>query len=378
MTEQEAYSRWEHYFMRSGSDCSVFWMNYLTGRNRKVLFILGLGFDPRMCLGLQMILTADPNCVKECLLIRYNEGSNSPSLDYQGRVDANVADIQNLLNGKGIIREADVPMMSTNGRRVGSRQASNAIEEDIISKFDDIVVDISSMPRGLYFPIISKLLLLLDTLTGNGVSSTTANLHVLVAEEVSIDEKIQEKGIDDQADYMFGFSSDLVRESTANAPKIWIPVLGEGKNEQLIRIYDHVRPDEICPVFPSPSVNPRRADNLVQEYRKLLFDRLQVEPSNFIYASEWNPFEVYRQIRMTIERYNSALEALGKCKVVVSVLSNKLLSVGALLAAYEAKQNNYMIGISHVETHGYQIHGDIVSCNPKLYSLWIAGECYYA
>jgi hypothetical protein len=325
-----------------------------------------------------MILAADPNCVKECLLIRYNEGSNSPSLDYQRRVDENVTDIQNLLNGKGFIREAKVQMMSTNGRRIGSRQASNTIEEDVIRKFDDIVVDISSMPRALYFPIISKLLLLLDTLTGNGASSATANLHVLVAEEVSIDEKIQEKGIDDQAEYMFGFSSDLVRESTANAPKIWIPVLGEGKNEQLIRIYDHVRPDEICPVFPSPSVNPRRADNLVQEYRKLLFDRLQVEPSNFIYASEWNPFEVYRQIRMTIKRYNSALEALGKCKVVVSVLSNKLLSVGALLAAYEAKQNKYMIGISHVETHGYQIHGDIVSCDPKLYSLWIAGECYNA
>lgn len=153
---------------------------------------------------------------------------------------------------------------------------------------------------------------------------------------------------------------------------------GEGKNEQLIRLYDHVRPDEVCPVFPSPSVNPRRADNLVRQYRELLFDRLRVEPLNFIYASEWNPFEVYRQVCRTIERYNSALDALGKCKVVVSALSSKLFSVGALLAAYEAKRKGFMIGISHVETHGYRIHGDIESCDPELYSLWIAGECYNA
>lgn len=378
MTEQEAHSRWEHYFMRSGSDCSAFWKDYLPGSNRKVLFILGLGFDPRMCLGLRMILDADVNCVKECLLIRYNEGPNSPSLEYQSRVDANIKEIQSLLTDKGVIREVDVPMMSDDGRRIGSRRASGAIADDVTGRFDDIVVDISSMPRGIYFPIITKLLYLLDAQAGNGTSGASVNLHVLVAEQVSIDEKIQEEGIDDHAAYMHGFSSDLVQESTENAPRIWIPVFGEGKNEQLIRLYDHVRPDEICPVFLSPSLNPRRADDLVREYRELLFDRLRVEPPNIIYASEWNPFEVYRQVCRTIERYNSALDALGKCKVVVSALSSKLLSVGALLAAYEAKRKGFMIGISHVETHGYRIHGDIGSCDPKLYSLWIAGECYNA
>jgi len=378
MTEQEAHSRWENYFMRSGRDCSTFWNDYLQGRDRKVLFILGLGFDPRMCLGLQMIMDADINCVKECLLIRYNEGPNSSSLEYQSRVDNNIKQLQSLLSSIGVIREVDVPMMSYDGRRIGSRRASDAIPDDVISRFDDIVIDISSMPRGIYFPIITKLLYLLDAKAWNEASEASVNLHVLVAEQVSIDEKIQEEGIDDHAAYMHGFSSDLVQESTANAPKIWIPVLGEGKNEQMIRIYDHVRPDEICPVFPSPSLNPRRADDLVREYRELLFDRLRVEPPNIIYASEWNPFEVYRQICRTIERYNSALDALGKCKVVVSALSSKLLSVGALLAAYEAKRKGFMIGISHLETHGYRIHGDIGSGDSKLYSLWIAGECYNA
>lgn len=379
MTEQDAHSRWEHYFMRSGSECSAFWEEYLSKHNRKVLFILGLGFDPRMCFGLRMLLDADPDCVKECLLVKYDEGPNSPSHEYQERVDSNISEIQSLMTDKGGVREADVPMLSEDGRRKGSRCASDAIDGNVTSMFDDIVVDISSMPRGIYFPIIAKLLHLLDADPGKGASGISVNLHVLVAEQVSIDEKIQEEGIDDHAAYMHGFSSDLVREATESVPRIWIPVLGEGKNEQLIRLYDHVRPDEICPVFPSPSMNPRRADDLVREYRELLFDRLRVEPPNIIYASEWNPFEVYRQICRTIERYNNALDALGKCKVVVSALSSKLLSVGALLAAYEAKRNGFMIGISHVETHGYRIHGDIGSCDStQLYSLWIAGECYNA
>jgi len=364
--------------MRRGDACSDFWKEYLAGQNRNVLLILGLGFDPRMCVGLRMLSEAEVSCVKECLLIKYNEGANSPSREYGHLVRNNQNTMFSLMNGKGIIREIDVPMLSNDGRRIGSRRASDAIGGDIIKRFDNIVVDISSMPRGIYFPILAKLLSLFDAQAADGTSAPSANLHVLVAEQVSVDEKIQEEGIDDHADYMHGFSSDLVRESTASVPKIWIPVLGEGKEAQLRILHDHVVPHEICPVLPSPSVNPRRADDLVAEYRELLFDRLRVEPANFIYASEWNPFEVYRQIYRTVERYNDALEALGKCKVVVSALSSKLLSVGALLAAYEAKRNNFMVGISHVETPGYRIQGQIDSCNPEMCSLWVAGECYNA
>jgi len=107
-------------------------------------------------------LDADPDCVRECLLIKYNEGINSPSLQYKDRVDANISNIQSLLAGKDLIREVDVPMMADDGRRIGSRRASDAIGGDVISRFDDIVVDISAMPRGIYFPIITKLLYLLD------------------------------------------------------------------------------------------------------------------------------------------------------------------------------------------------------------------------
>ena len=365
---------------RGNEDCTEFWKDFLSKQKRKVLFILGQGFDPRMNFGLRMLLDADPGCIKKCILITYNEGNSSPSHEYKGRVDKNIEETYSLMSGKdGSIQTVNVKMISADGqRRTASRSAGEAICNDVINGFDDIIVDISSMPRSIYFPIITKLLYLLDEKDDNGNSKRLVNFHVLVAEEVSIDGKIQEEGIDDKATYMHGFSSDLVQESIAKAPKIWIPVLGEGKIKQLQIIFDQVKPDEICPVFPSPSVIPRRSDELIREYHELLFDSLQVEPSNFIYVSEWNPFEVYRQIIRTIERYNKALVVLGKCKIVVSALTSKLLSVGTLLAAYEAKQKGFKIGISHVEAHGYRIHEEIKECKPRLYSLWIAGECYNA
>jgi hypothetical protein len=63
----------------------------------------------------------------------------------------------------------------------------------------------------------------------------------------------------------------------------------------------------------------------------MLFDDYRVEPANIIYASEYNPFEAYRQLFGAIDRYRDALRELGGCKVYVSPLSSKLLSIGALL-----------------------------------------------
>jgi hypothetical protein len=229
--------------------------------------------------------------------------------------------------------------------------------------------------------LIAKILYILDKGTADeGVKKP--NLHIVAAEDPLLDKRILDEGVDDTATYVHPFSGGLEMEATADHPKIWIPVLGERQGTQLGRIYDLVMPDEISPVFPSPSVNPRRADDLLLEHRDLLFDRLRVEPRNFIYACERNPFEVYRQIRRAVLHYRDALQPLGGCKAVLSALSTKLLSVGTLLVAYELKQEKFDIGISHVECQGYTIEGASQEAPPKaeceLFELWLWGECYEA
>jgi len=368
--------RWGTYFMKHGIDCNAFWTKHLKSKQRKILFIVGLGFDPRMCIGAERLLKLDPNSVKNILLIRYDEGKTSPSHAYQELTKLNYDKIHSFASFGCQIHEEVIEMISSDGRRIGSRKAVDVIDQYRIAEYTDVIVDISAMPRSIYFPIIAKILYLVDN--NQKETSVSVNIHVLVAEQSVVDKRISEDGIDNLATYMHGFSSALVQAATSKAPRIWLPILGEGKITQLENIHTLVHPDEICPVLPSPSLYPRRADDLIQEYRELLFDNYGVEPSNIIYASERNPFEVYRQLCSTIERYNNALQVLGGCKVVVSALSSKLLSVGALLAAYESKQKGYMIGIAHVEAHGYRIQGDIDPDTAELFTLWIAGDCYNA
>ena len=44
-------SRWQNYVLERGDGLTRFWREHLGKRERHVLFVLGLGFDPRMCLG---------------------------------------------------------------------------------------------------------------------------------------------------------------------------------------------------------------------------------------------------------------------------------------------------------------------------------------
>jgi hypothetical protein len=114
-----------------------------------------------------------------------------------------------------------------------------------------------------------------------------------------------------------------------------VPVLGEHQELYIRSIYEFLAPNEVCPVLPFPARNPRRGDDLLLELRRLIFDTIEVEPRNFMYADERNPFDLYRGLCRLSDRYTKALAPLGNVTVVTSVHGSKVLSVGALLAAYE-------------------------------------------
>lgn len=373
-------SRWENYVLESGSSLVDSWQAHLK-EERHLLFLLGRGFDPRMCLGLETLLSARGAGRRDVVLVEFDEGEASPSKTHEDLVDQNSKRLSELCDGRANIIQKPIRMWSEDGRRIGARSAAALLTNaEELAGYDDIIVDISALPRGIYFPLVAKVLHLLDEEAEAG--RPAANFHVFISEDPSLDRRIRDEGIDETASYLHPFSGGLEIEATAGQPKVWIPLLGEDQEAQLIRIYDLVQPDEICPLFPSPSLDPRRTDNLVLEYRDLLFDRLRVEAGNFLYASERNPFEVYRQIRRTVFRYREVLQPLGGSKTVVSALSSKLLSVGALLVAYELKRAGIEVGVAHVEAQGYVIAGaDQEQQAPtataaELFGLWLGGECY--
>lgn len=372
--------RWRDYFLREGSGFDAFWRQFLGERKRNLLFILGHGFDGRMCDGIEKILSMGGVGARDVALLVFHEGPASHSNSYAEQRKANGERLEKLIQGRGTIGRRIVAMYSAEGRKVGARkvveQFPSAAE---FSSYTDIVVDISALPRGLYMPLLAKLLALFD---GEEKTGERRNLHVIVSHSPATDSAIVEEGLEDSAGYLFGFAAAaLESDSTSSQPRIWIPVLGRRQKPQLEMINSWVSPDEICPLLPSPSQDPREGDALVIEYRDVLFDRLRVEPRNIIYAAESNPFEVYRQLMRSILHYQQALNPLGGCKVALSAMSSKLASIGVVLAAYELGRRNprMIVGVAHVETQGYRIEEAAgIAPTPTLFTMWLSGECYAA
>ncbi|RUL89468.1 hypothetical protein [Tautonia sociabilis] len=363
--------RWRDYVLEGGAKLPAFWAGHLADGDRSVLIVLGKGFDPRSHAGLDMILAAGGGGGRDVLGLDYEEGDGSASLAYAPRVQQNWEHIVKAVGDRGELRVHALPFWSGT-RRVGPLNAANVFTApDELTRYDDVVVDISAMPRGIYFPLLARLLFLLDEAAPGQPRRT--NLHVIVADDPLLDSRIVDEGIDETAEFLHSFEGSFSREATGQQPKVWIPLLGEGRTTHFDRIYDRVKPDEICPVLPFPSKNPRRGDDIVQEYRDLLFDQHRLDPRSLMYAAEQNPFEVYRRVRKAVFHYRETLSLIGGCKVALSALSSKLMSLGALMVAYELKPL-LDIGLAHVDCRGYRVEN--FESSPELFGLWLAGECY--
>jgi hypothetical protein len=372
--------RWRNYFLRDGGRFDEFWKPFLSERKRDVLFVLGHGFDVRMCDGVERLMALAGEGTRDVALIVFHEGPDSPSNSYAEQRKANEERLKKAVQGRGQIGHRTITMLSAEGRRIGARSITQEFQSPAeFRSYTDVVVDISALPRGLYLPLLAKFLNLFDA---EPLDGEKRNLHVIVSHSAAADGAVVEEGLDESASYLHGFAAaTLERESTSDQPKIWIPVLGRRQKVQLEKIHSLVSPDEICPLLPSPSQDPREGDALVIEYRDLLFDQLRVEPRNIIYAAESNPFEVYRQLMRSILHYERVLNPLGGCKVALSAMSSKLASIGVLLAAYELGRRDpkVTVGVAHVESHGFRVEQPIGTVpSATMFTMWLSGECYAA
>ncbi len=369
-------SRWSNYHLVRGDEVRTFWSRHLSNIHRKILMILARSFDPRTLLGPKTILQAGGRGNRDAMILTFNDGNN-PTNDQilSAKAGENFNELKRLFVDVGDLFLHEINMRAADGRRIASQQAGDVITNmSQLSPYTDIIVDVSGMPRSVFFPLIARILYLLDQDQKSDKGRTSRNLFVLVAEDPDLDAAISPNGIEELADFMAMFRGSFDREIHATLPTVWFPVLGEGRLEHLKRIKELVRPDEICPLLPSPAKDPRRADNLVRDYRKFFFDELELDPRDFIHASESNPFDVYRRLRSAVEHYQNTLNTIGGCRIAFSALSSKLMSLGVLLAAYETKTKNKHLGIAHVDSHGYNMHE--VTTNSELFGLWISGECY--
>lgn len=105
---------------------------------------------------------------------------------------------------------------------------------------------------------------------------------------------------------------------------------------------------KICPLLPFPSRNPRRADDLLSEYRSALVDEWAVDPRDVVYASERNPLDSYRTLSTLKTRFDRTMAGTYEPRMVLSPVGSKVLAAGALMAAID-----HRMAIQYLESESY-------------------------
>ena len=362
--------RWDPGYLCSGNAFEPFWtaLSDEPSVERRGLFIGGRGFDPRTFEGPSAIVRSGFP-ITACRLIRLTNPYDSPDRPRNQDAAENEAAMRALFRGSDF-NVWEIAVRNANGTLVGSSQVRGLFAvPKLLAGFTDVIVDVTALPTSVSFPLLGTLITLSDRQRGS--KSPGFNLHCIVCENADLDERIVAEG-GDAAEYIDPFRGRSGLAGESDPITIWAPVLGERQTVTLRKIFEMLRPEEVKPFLPSPSLNPRRGDELVSEYHALLFDTWDVDPRGFIYADERDPFDIYRQMSELSADYTQSLSPLGTANTVVSSHSSKLLSLGALLAAFE-----HSLGVAHVEPTGYTLEDAAVDLEAsELFEIWLTGEAY--
>jgi hypothetical protein len=387
--------RWKNYVLFNNQTIHELWNPSYCRPHRKVLYILGAGFDVRMNMGLTNLLQRCPGLDVTCLVVGSKEAVGAPATVHSADTAQNLLDLQALLPSTKLITR-NISLYATDAnyaerRYLGDKSAVNHIITSIddLQQYQDVYLDISSLSRGLYISLAGKILFLLDAVTD---SSPRTNFFILATENAVIDALIKEEGFVGHPQFLQGFS--LSFSDIKTQPLLWLPMLGEHKQTDLLVTHDELRSKkqkmEIFPVLPFPSRDPRRSDNLFGEHHQLLFDVLTIDFKDVLYVPEQNPYEVYLGLTRTIARFHHSMQLLGGCRVALSPFSSKLLSVGALLASYELNKYRQSIpalqdraidvGIITTVSESYAApaRSELLAYHQdsEVFVTWISGEPY--
>src|ERR1700723_2430930 len=356
--------RWFDYFLTNRF--ADFWAERMNEAGARVCVITGIGFDPRCRAVLDQLLAVSGPGQVAVLGLRFKTALDliEPVKVLNHYAEANLKAITD--TGCEQLGFGDVQLQDENRFSAGGPSALRFVSKYIegLAQFRSVVVDISGMPRSVFYPLISYLCSRAD-------KGAIHNLHVTVSESVELDAKIilSEFG---SADYIHTF------RLTDKKKLVWLPIIGGRERDRILKIHNQIKDDclEICPILPFPASPLRKPDEVLIENSEVLFQELAITDSNILLCDETNPFDIYRKIVALHDYYSEKLSTLvGGVATVVSPLSSKLLSLGALFAAIERK-----LPVSYVEAGLYTLEPGAMEVFQAAHispiEIWLAGEPY--
>ncbi len=317
-------------------------LNHYNKKNN-CLYIMGKGFDPRMVASLNLL--SKTNSTYDILLIDFSGGKQYATTEQKKLTEDNIKKL-NAINKN--YRTLKIPSDSV---------LSVFLKQNLMipKKCNRVVVDISSMPQSVSFNIIKQIRHNIEAERGG---YEVVKIDIITCENSSLDDAICPTDLE-SANYLVGFntfSGDL--ESDHNRVSVWFPLLGMTCGPELDRLKSLIEPDEICPILPFPSENPRRSEEIFLELGDTLFSELGVDRRNVLYVAEQNVLDIYKKLHNAIEHYNRVFKEIGEPRFYVSLGSSKLIGLGALLVHLERSESGLSetgISFAHVSNNGYRI-----------------------
>jgi hypothetical protein len=381
---------WQQYIFRRGDELLQLWDGLFQERSIRLLYMTGRGFDLRAQKVMQLFIDSGASAARgidSAKLLMIEFPGYELSDDLRKLTEENATELARMFSKVGQSETLSIGFSAGGEDDISPSNALRIGAEDILNKIDgytDIVLDVSTLPRVLYVTLITGLLerLIPDKRAADALFSRGVNLHMLVAEDPVLDALIQPQDPSNDLILIPGFAAALHTESVRDWPLVWFPILGEGRVSQFDKVMNSAIPTsaEICPILPHPSRKLRRADQLLMEYKTPLFDTRQTPTSNILYVHEAHPFEAYRQLLGVMKRYRNSMNVLGGCRLVVTPLGSKLITLGASLACYEMRPSamvDYGVAIPYAEPKRYiASRDDIARSMPEICGLLVTGEAY--
>lgn len=352
-------SRWDPCVSHYGDEIDEFLSEYLARRDRTILLVAGIGFDPRS--GAIADRIAGAGAAVRALLVR--ERRPIPSKVQRDRANQN----RNVMLAKiPESREIDVEIFGSDDAVDGGRNVIESLRQEALESVTDVVVDISALSVGISFPIVRYFFELIES------EGKPQNLHVVFAHDPKLDTAIRSIP-GDTPGYVHGFRGGSTLSNAEGAAKLWLPQLASRRRRALRRLHDFLGPHDTCPILPFPASDPRRGDVLVEEYLTELESAWGVDARNIVYADESDPLDLYRAILRLDDLRRPVFEATGSSMLILSPLGGKAVALGALLAAVERD-----LPVAYIEPVAYVLDPEMPQqiSVPNLVHVWLEGDAY--
>lgn len=352
--------RWQHCVDHRGQGALEFLSAYFSDANRRCILVAGAGFDPRTMIGPGELVRVLGDRLT-AIFLREERQAASPRI--RDLAERNVAGLRDLIPNCAM---EVIPIFDTDNAVVGGRNAVNSLRRHSFAAATDIVIDMSALSIGTSFPVIRYLLELSEQ--GDG----SANVHVIVVSMPAADEQRRHVS-SDTVTTVHGFDGEFRLHSQAERAKLWIPQLSVPKLGALEKIYYYTAFDDVCPILPFPSSDPRRGDVIAERFLEQIEGAWDVDARNIVYVSEDDPLDTYRVILDIEEQHRRVFEKTFNSVVVLSPVGSKVVALGSLMAAIERS-----LPVVYVEALKYELpmEKDTVNQESELLHVWLYGDAY--